>query len=208
MWSWLVREWQWPMATLFAAVFLLALLPLVVISAGWPLALVFVQLPLYMLHQWEEHRSDRFRLYANRVIGGGREALTPAATFWINCLGVWAVDLAAIYLAWMFGPAAGLAAAYLAVVNALLHIGPAISRREYNPGLATACLLFVPIGGSCIVVSGAGAGLWPHAIALAAAIGVHLVVVMHVAGRLASLPQPWSGQHPQTQSLTDLAAKH
>jgi hypothetical protein len=184
MWNWLVRQWQWPVATLFAAWFLLAILPIVVASAGWPLALVFVQLPLYMLHQWEEHRGDRFRLYANRVIGGGREALTRRATFWINCLGVWAVDLAAIYLAWTFGPGAGLVAGYLAVVNSILHIGPAIARREYNPGLVTALVLFLPIGGWCIAQSGAGAGLWLHAIALAAAVGVHLVVVAHVAWRM------------------------
>ncbi len=188
MWNWLVREWQWPAAALFAATFLLAILPIVVVSADWPLALVFVQLPIYMLHQWEEHTGDRFRLYANRVIGRGREALTPAATFWINCLGVWAVDLAAIYLAWTFGPGAGLVAGYLAVVNAMLHIGPAVARREYNPGLVTAVALFLPIGGTCIAVSGAGAGLWPHAIALAAAVGVHLVVVVHVARRLHSPP--------------------
>ena len=186
MWNWIVRQWQWPAAALFAAMFLLAILPIVAASAGWPLALVFVQLPLYMLHQWEEHRGDGFRLYANRVIGGGREALTPAATFWINCLGVWAVNLAAIYLAWTVGPGAGLMAGYLAVVNAFLHIGPAIARRQYNPGLVTALLMFLPMGGWCIAWSGAGAGWWLHAIALAAAVGVHLVVVAHVARRLAS----------------------
>src|SRR5262245_42354628 len=133
MWNWLVRKWQWPAAALFAAAVLLALLPIFIATAGWPLALVFVQLPIYMVHQWEEHRGDRFRLYANRVIGGGREALTPAATFWINCLGVWAVDLLAIYAAWAWGPGAGLVAGYLAVINGLLHIGPALARREYNP---------------------------------------------------------------------------
>jgi hypothetical protein len=207
MWRWLVREWQWPAAALFAAVFLLAMFPLLAAIAGWPLALVLVQLPIYLLHQAEEHLDDRFRRYANRVIGRGREALTPAATFWINCLGVWAIDLAAIYLALAFGPAAGLVAGYLALVNALLHLGPAIARREYNPGLATALLLFVPAGGICVTLAGWNAGFWPHAIALAAAVGVHLVVVAHVARRLARMPPLGSARVLPGDPLAKWAAK-
>src|SRR5215471_13958423 len=117
MWDWLVRQWQWPAAALFAATFLLLLVPMIAPHVGTPLTLLLVQLPIYMLHQWEEHAGDRFRLYTNRVIGHGQEALTPTATFWINCLGVWVVDLTALYFAWLVAPAAGLAAGYLALVN-------------------------------------------------------------------------------------------
>ncbi len=187
MWNWLVKEWQWPAAALMSAAFLLALLPVIAAMAGWPLALVFAQFPIYLLHQGEEHLGDRFRRYANRVIGRGQEALTPDATFWINALGVWGVDLVALYLASLFGPGAGLVAGYLALVNAPLHLGPAIIRREYNPGLLTAVLLFLPAGVLCVVVSGWNAGIWPHLIGLAAALGVHAVVVVHVARRLALL---------------------
>ena len=187
LWTWLVRRWQWPYAGLFTAIFLFALLPFIAGGAGGLLALVFVQLPIYMLHQWEEHAGDRFRLYANRVIGGGREALTPAATFWINSLGVWGLDLVALYLAWAIAPAAGLVAGYLALVNSLLHIGPAIARRDYNPGLVTATLLFPFAGGWCVLKVGATCGLMPHLVALAAAIGIHLLIVAYVATRLARL---------------------
>lgn len=187
LWTWLVRDWQWPYATLFAATFLFALLPFIASGAGGLLALVFVQLPIYMVHQWEEHAGDRFRLYANRVIGRGREALTPVATFWINSLGVWGVDLLALYLAWTIAPAAGLVAGYLALVNSLLHIGPALVRREYNPGLVTAVVLFPFFGGWCVLKVGATCGLLPHLVALAAAIGIHLLIVAYVATRLARL---------------------
>src|SRR5690606_31380782 len=63
---------------------LLALTPL--IAAGWNTAIVavFLQLPIYMLHQGEEHFGDRFRLFANDMLAGGREALTPWAVFVIN----------------------------------------------------------------------------------------------------------------------------
>ncbi len=189
MWRWLVRDWQWPAAALFTAIVLFALLPVFASLSGIALALVFVQLPIYMLHQWEEHAGDRFRQFINRTIGGGREALTPAATFWINSLGVWAVDLAALYLAWAVVPAAGLMAGYLALVNAVLHIGPAVARREYNPGLGTAVLLFLPVGGWGVVRVGSGAGMLAHAIGLAVAVGVHVVIVAYVAQRLARLPK-------------------
>src|SRR5215813_14043384 len=100
MWRWLVCDWQWPAAAVFAGVFLLTLVPLFAGLAGAALTLVYVQLPVYLLHQGEEHIGDRFRLYVNRAVGGGREALTPAATFWINSLGVWVYNLVFLYLAW------------------------------------------------------------------------------------------------------------
>lgn len=187
MWNWLVRDWQWPAAALFASFFLLAITPMIGYSAGILLALVYVQLPAYMLHQWEEHRGDRFRLYINRTIGGGQEALTPAATFWINSLGVWAVDLIAIYLAWAISPAAGLATGYLTLVNSVPHIGMTIKRREYNPGVVTAVLLFLPLGGWCVAQVGASASWQEHLIALAVALGVHIAIIVYIAWRLARL---------------------
>jgi hypothetical protein len=186
---WLVEEWQWPSAALFAAGFLLALTPLWGWQFGLPLTLLYLQLPLYMLHQWEEHTGDRFRQHFNRTIAGGREALTPLATFWINSLGVWGFDLAALYLAWGVRPALGLAAGYLAVVNATVHVAAAIRRREYNPGLWTALALFLPFGTWCLAsVSLASlAGLADHLIGLAAAVAVHGAIILHVVRRARAL---------------------
>jgi hypothetical protein len=93
--NWLVGRWQWPVACLFAAAVLLAMLPVWAYAAGAVLALVYLQLPLYMIHQFEEHTGDRFRTYLNRNVAHC-EALTPAATFWINAIGGWGVDLVAV----------------------------------------------------------------------------------------------------------------
>ncbi|QDU77376.1 hypothetical protein Pan97_44430 [Bremerella volcania] len=190
MWRWLVRDWQWPAAALFTSCFLLAFVPMVYQSMGLGFALLFVQLPIYMIHQWEEHRGDRFRIYINRTLGGGREALTPAATFWINSLGVWGVDLLALYLAWTIAPWAGLTAGYLAVVNAVPHLVMAIKLREYNPGVITAAVLFLPLGTWCIATIGAEAGWQANAAALLAAVGVHVAIVIHVGRRIARLSNP------------------
>ena len=36
MWHWLVREWHWPAAALFAGLFLLAIVPVMAVLAGMP----------------------------------------------------------------------------------------------------------------------------------------------------------------------------
>lgn len=177
MWSWLVRDWQWPAAAVFAGVFLRVVLPPFAAAMGAALTLVYVQLPIYLLHQGEEHIGDRFRLQVNRTVGGGQEVLTPAGAFWGNALGVWAYNVVALYLAWVIEPSAGLATGYLALVNVIFHLVPMFVQRRYNPGLVTALLLLLPVGGWCVVQVGYGAGLLPHAIGLLAAIAVHVALV-------------------------------
>src|SRR5208282_2200477 len=98
----------------------------------------WVQLPLYMIHQYEEHDADRFRRFVNQHIAGGREALTLADVFVINVPGVWGVIAASCYLAWVVRPGLALIAIYLTLVNAGAHVGALVALRRYNPGLITA----------------------------------------------------------------------
>ncbi len=186
---WLVDEWQWPYAGALASVFLLALLPLVWDAEGAALALVYVQLPVYMLHQLEEHAGDRFRTYLNRVVAGGREALTPVATFWINVVGVWALDLVALYLARYVELALGLIAVYLTAVNAVVHVATALARREYNPGLLTAVFLFVPLSAwAAVEVSSASGASWGfEALGLGVAVAGHAAILVGLRVRLARI---------------------
>ncbi len=186
---WLVDEWQWPYASLFTGLALLILAPAWFLAAGSALGCVYLQLPLYMLHQWEEHADDRFRRYVNQHIAGGREALTPLATFWINALGVWATAIIALNLAACVQLSLGLIGVYLLLVNGLAHIGPAVRNRAYNPGLWTALLLFLPVGGwSCYVISTASGAGWPaHAIGVGAALAVHAAIILHVIRRIRAL---------------------
>ena len=183
---WILREW--PYASLFTACFLLALTPFFG-ALGLPLLLVYLQLPLYMIHQFEEHRQDRFRTFFNEVVAGGREALTPGAVFVINSIGVWGVDLVALYLAWSVGLAWGLVAVYLTLVNAVVHIVMAIALRRYNPGLWTAVLGFLPFGiWALVVVSAASGASWrAHALAAGIAIALHILIIAWVRLRLRGL---------------------
>ncbi|MBE2179116.1 MAG: HXXEE domain-containing protein [Chthoniobacterales bacterium] len=180
---WLLREW--PYAALFTAGFLLALAPFFG-ELGLPLLLVYLQLPLYMVHQFEEHRQDRFRKFFNEVLGGGREALTPGAVFVINSVGVWGVDLASLYLAWSVGLGWGLVAVYLTLVNAVVHIVMSVALRRYNPGLWTAVFVFLPAGlWALVVVSAASGASWhAHGLAAGAVVLLHVLIMVWARMRL------------------------
>jgi hypothetical protein len=183
--GWLVDRWEWPYAAAFAGVVLLALAPLWWDAYGAALGLVYLQLPVYMLHQLEEHRGDAFRRFVNERIGGGREVLTRPATFVINSAGVWGIDIVAIYLAYEVDLALGLIAIYLTLVNAIVHIAAAGVTRAYNPGLYTAIALFVPVSiwGAVEVSDASGASVGDQLLALAVAVAVHAAIVAYVVSR-------------------------
>lgn len=183
--GWLVSDWEWPYAGALAASFLLALLPIVWSAAGAAAALIFVQLPVYMLHQLEEHGDDRFRRFVNARIGEGRELLTPGLTFAINLIFVWVLFVAAFLLAYYVDPGLGLIAVYTTGVNAVVHLLAAAVGRGYNPGLITAAALFVPltVWAALEVGSAYDIGLAVQMLALGVAIGGHLVVVAAIGLR-------------------------
>ena len=188
--GWLVSDWQWPYAGAFAATFLLAFVPIVWSAAGVAGALVFVQLPAYMLHQLEEHGGDRFRRFVNARIGGGRELLGPGLTFGINLVGVWVLFIAAFLLAYYVDPGLGLIAVYTTGVNAVVHLLAAAAARGYNPGLTTAAALFVPltVWAGLEVGSTYDVSIGLQMLALGVAIGGHLAIIATVVLRVRASP--------------------
>lgn len=185
---WFVENWSRAAAP--TAVLLLALTPfLFVRGLSLPLLLVYLQLPMYMIHQYEEHSHGAFRAYVNHYVAGDYDALTNTAIFWINILGVWGVDLVAFYLAVFVAPTLGLIAVYLTLVNALSHGVGAIIARRYNPGLWTSLILFIPIGAYAVnvFVHTQGVSLIGHAIALGIAIALHVVIFVTIRARLVRL---------------------
>lgn len=176
---------NWVYGGFLAAFLLLGLLP--VFSRTWSLSFVFVflQLPIYMLHQLEEHDDDRFRSFVNHVLGRGRELLTKTAVFVVNVPGVWGVNLASILLAYYCGIGYGLIGVYLTLVNGLIHIGQGIHLRRYNPGLITSLVLFLPVSGVALwrIIEEAHPPVSFHLLGFASAIIIHLLIVAYVATR-------------------------
>lgn len=180
---------HWVVATAVLLVDLLLYTPFALAGRGEALALIYSFGPAYMLHQLEEHSGDRFRANANSRVFGGREALTKLTVLRVNLPGVWGLNLIALYAALEFGPGWGLAAPYLAVVNAVAHCVVALRFREYNPGLATALAVFIPLGGYAL--HAVPATLAQHLIGLGVAIAIHAAIIIPVSRRIrAPAPSP------------------
>ena len=180
---------NWVYGGALAGVLLLLLAPVLV--TDWDLAatLGYLALPVYMLHQFEEHDDDRFRRFVNAVIGHGREALSVTAVFWINFAGVWLLLGAVLWAVRLLGPGWVAAAGWLILLNGLLHIAQGVALRRYNPGLATAILLFLPFGLTTLATAwplATGAVFWSS---FALAVAVHAGIFVHVRRALTHAPR-------------------
>jgi hypothetical protein len=174
---------HWVYGGALAGVLLLLLLPAV--DSGWPLALalIYLQMPIYMLHQLEEHDNNRFQHVINDVIGHGKDVLSSPAIFFIN-IGVWLLNLLSFALAAHVGIGWGLIGVYAMVVNAVVHIVVGAIRRQYNPGLVSSIVLFLPIGlGGLLAIAATGeASALQHIVGLVVALAIHAGIVIYVVG--------------------------
>lgn len=141
------RTWvldNWMRAGLVTAIVLIATLPALWEEGNLALLLTLALLPIYMIHQYEEHAHGRFIADANATIGKGYPVFTPESVFVINIVGVWVLFTVACYLAAYVELGLALIPAYLVLFNALTHLVATLALRRYNPGLYTALALFVP----------------------------------------------------------------
>ncbi|MGA2216547.1 MAG: HXXEE domain-containing protein [Terracidiphilus sp.] len=173
---------NWVYGGFLAGLLLLLITP--ILARNWPPTLLatFLCLPAYVVHQYEEHDNDRFREFVNKNFGKGREILSPMAVFLINVPGVWGIVSISFWLAAVLNPGFGLIAAYLLLLNAVIHIASVAILRGYNPGLVTAIVFFLPLGGYCVATiqhSGFGSA-WMHVVGAAAAIGIHAAIAIPV----------------------------
>lgn len=178
---------NWVYGSALFALFLLTLAPLLLHAYSTAIFAVFLTLPAYMLHQWEEHDQDRFRLFVNATIGKGKEALSPLDVFLINVPGVWGVITLSVWLAVAVNPGYGFIAIYLVTVNALAHVLQAILMRCYNPGTITAAILFLPLGAYAgWLLHRTSHSLSYNLFGLAVAIAIHLAILVRVRIHLSS----------------------
>ncbi|MEO1279811.1 MAG: HXXEE domain-containing protein [Planctomycetota bacterium] len=175
---------HWIVATGPVAVVLVLATPVIAQYCPTWLLMVWIQLPVYMIHQCEEHQRDRFRLWVNNRLGGGRELLTLRDVLVINLPGVWGVNAVSLLLAAFVQPGLGLIAVYLTLVNAIAHVAAAARFRAPNPGLWTAIGLFIPAGiGGLLAINRAGEGnLAMHGIGLGTALAIHIAIVAKALG--------------------------
>ncbi|TYC60589.1 HXXEE domain-containing protein [Rhodobacterales bacterium] len=133
---------------------------------------VYLALPVYMLHQYEEHDADRFLKNINDMLGPGKRGLTHVSVWVINVVFVWFLLLAVFFLA-RVDPGWGVIAAFLMAINAVVHLVAAIRTRQGNPGLVTAIVLFLPL--SAWIFAAQPASLLQYLV------GAGLIVLLHGA---------------------------
>ena len=165
----------WVYAAIPVAVLLIGIYPLAADAIALP---VYLALPIYMAHQFEEHDADRFAVFLKALLGPDRRGLTASDIWVVNVIFVWFALLAVFYLT-RLDPAWGVLAGYLIAVNALLHVIWAARLRRYNPGLWTAIFLFGPLAVWIFVA--VAAPLMIHLAAVLAVIVLHAAIARHAS---------------------------
>ena len=161
-----------------------------------PAWLVCLMLPMYMLHQFEEHG---FNLFAQRYhfieelcasLGYRELSRCPASPSFVLAvnLGVWIPGVLAI-LYRRRNIMVGACAMGIPLVNAAVHVGVGIAQHHYNSGLLTAVGLFVPICAWTLFQLWRSGTLDKARLAsvLASVVAVHLVLIASVLAHGADL---------------------
>lgn len=197
---WLVDDERWSRTALCCGIVLLGILPLLLTEANHPLVILISLLPVYMIHQFEEHGSGGFLRFFNKTIGHGFPVLASTVIFWVNVGGVWAVFAVVFYLARFVSLGFAFIAIYLVLLNAVIHVVTTTKMRVYNPGFYTAVVLFLPWGLFALIYF---ERLTPHwllfnLIGVLIAIGEHAFVAAY-AIRRRQLLEAGMSQQPRVQ---------
>jgi hypothetical protein len=185
--SWLVENWS--RMSLPFAVLMLCSLPMFSTAGNGSLILLYTLLPVYMIHQYEEHAHGRFVEFFNSTMGRGYGVLTRASAFWINILEVWLAFLVSFYLAKYVALGIAFVPIYLTVINGFTHVVASIALRRYNPGLYTSLLLFLPWGFFLLIYFNAITlfSLFFNGIGLLTSVIGHVVIVVYALRRRGKL---------------------
>jgi hypothetical protein len=152
MTNWLYTNWA-KLSVLFAIAITLLVIYFVKLE-NTVLFLIWIQIPIYLLHQFEEHARNGFKNYINKKVfhvQEGEYPLNDKNIFWINIPIIWILmpifaGLSSVNI--MFG----LWIPYFAVFNSLSHVIFSIRNREYNPGLIVSLILGIPVGIYALII--------------------------------------------------------
>ena len=144
--NWLYENWA--KICIILAIITTIFIFIVVKTDNFILFLIWIQIPIYLLHQFEEHAwPGGFKNYVNLKIFHVKNVQYPLNSrnvFWINIPVIWILMplfAALSYVNLFFG----LWIPYFAFLNSLTHVFAAIVKREYNPGLVISLILGIPV---------------------------------------------------------------
>jgi len=146
IYSWI--EEYWPISTPFLALYLIIVLILFLLRQNFALFLIWIQTPVYFLHQFEEYICPGgFVEYFNkRILGSNRKQwpLTKRDAFWINVPIIFIGFPLSAILSGEINISIGVWTAYFSFINAFSHLIMSL-RTGYNPGLIVSILLNIPV---------------------------------------------------------------
>jgi hypothetical protein len=144
--SWLYKNWA--KLCIILSIIATFLILLVVKTNDILLFLIWIQIPIYLLHQFEEHSwPGGFKKFFNQEIFNvetGDYPLNNKNISWINVPIIWIIMpifATLSYLNLFFG----LWIPFFAVFNSSTHVIAAIIKRKYNPGLFVSTVLGIPV---------------------------------------------------------------
>lgn len=141
---------NWQTHCLPIAIFTTVILCSSIHEIGWLTFWVWMQFPVYLIHEMEEHAwPGGFQKSVNEVIFKSTVPnfpLTHVHVFWINIPFIWVLFplIAVLSQNWNMNFAAAIV--LFSLFNATLHILSGIIRRRYSPGLVASIFLNYPAG--------------------------------------------------------------
>ena len=186
--EWFIQNWA--KFSLPLAIILFLISPFVYKGIGLAPFLVYLTLPFYMLHQYEEHAGGQFKAFVTKTVGKGREVLSDRTIFRVNVLFVWLGTIVVLYLCVYASIIWGLFAGYLMAFNGIVHIVTSIRMRKYNPGLWTSLFIFLPLGIYIIylITRESSAGWLYNIIFLVVVILLHAMILINAGRRRRAHP--------------------
>jgi hypothetical protein len=145
---------NWAKLSVLLAIIVTVLIYVFIKPENIVLFLIWMQIPIYLLHQFEEHTWNGFKNYINKKVfkvKKGDFPLNDKNIFWINIPIIWILmpifaGLSSVNI--MFG----LWIPYFAVFNSLTHVIVSIRNQEYNPGLLVSLVLGIPVGIYALII--------------------------------------------------------
>ncbi len=185
--NWLYTNWA--KISIFLSIIISLIILIIVKTNNILLFLIWIQIPIYLLHQFEEHYwPGGFKKFVNHEIfnvESGEYPLNDVNIFWINVPIIWVlmpIFAGLSYVNLFFG----LWIPYFAVFNSLTHVIGAIVKRKYNPGLFVSLLLGIPVGAYTLWLfyTSINVPLVITLLSLLAVLLLHLVIIIHAIRRL------------------------
>lgn len=147
MMEYLYKNWAYmgPLIAIYVCLILFLNLP----TLGYALFLIWLQFPIYLLHEFEEHGfPGGFKRMVNSLVFKSNMdfPFNDANIFWINILAVWILFPFAATMAQTVDIGWGVLLPIFGIFNASIHVIFTLVKRRYNPGLIISVILNIPTG--------------------------------------------------------------